>query len=71
MLENIKKIKTELLNGVENLVQEKNISYLEAALLYCDTNGISTEQAGAVIQTSKDITAKIEYEASALNFLKK
>jgi hypothetical protein len=71
MLHNIKKIKTELLSGVETLVKEKQISYIEAAVLYCESNGIDLEQAAAVIGNNAPMTAKIEIEASDLNFLKK
>ena len=68
---NIKKIKTELLMGVETLVKEKRISYIEAAVLYCECNGIDLEQAAAVIGNNAPMTAKIEIEAAGLNFLKK
>lgn len=71
MLHNIKKIKTELLNGVETLVKDKSISYLEAAILYCESNGIDVEQAAAVIGNNAPMTAKIELEAEELNYLKK
>lgn len=71
MLHNIKKIKTELINGVETLVKEKNISYLEAAILYCESNGIDVEQAAAVIGNNAPMVSKIELEAEELNFLKK
>ena len=71
MLHNIKKIKTELLNGVDTIVKEKNISYIEATILYCESNGIDVEQAAAVIGNNAPMTTKIELEAESLNFLKK
>jgi len=71
MLHNIKKIKTELLIGVENLVAKKKISYLEAALLYCEDHNIDLEQAATILQTCKKITLCIESDARELNFLKK
>lgn len=71
MIQNIKKIKTELISGVETLVKEKNISYLEAAILYCECNGIDVEMAAAVIGNNAPMTTKIEIEAEQLNFLKK
>jgi hypothetical protein len=71
MLVNIRKIKTELLTGVETLVTEKKISYIEAAILYCETNNIDVEQAAGIIGNDKKMTAKIEIEASDLNYLKK
>jgi hypothetical protein len=71
LLPHVRKIKTELLIGVENLVQEKNIGYIDAAVLYCETNGIDLEHAGAIIGNNQHMTSKIEVEASGLNFLKK
>lgn len=70
MLANIRKIKTELLSGVETLVQEKGISYIEAALLYCDSNGIDVEQAASVLINDKNMISKIEIEAENLNMMK-
>jgi hypothetical protein len=70
MLQHIRKIKTELLVGVESLVQEKKIGYIDAAILYCETNNIDVEQAASIIQNNKEMTSKIEEEAVILNYLK-
>lgn len=70
MLENIRRIKTDLLQGVEVLVKNKKISHLDAALLYCERNNIDLDQAASIIQADKGLTAKIESDARNLNFLK-
>ena len=71
MLVNIRKIKTELLTGVETLVNEKKIGYIEAAILYCEMNNIDVEQAAGILTSNKEMVSKIEIEASDLNYLKK
>jgi hypothetical protein len=57
--------------GVESLVQKKRISYIEAAILYCESNGVDVEAAASIIGNDKMMTSKIEIEAENLNFLKK
>jgi hypothetical protein len=71
MLANIKRVKTELLAGVECLVQEKNLSYIDAVILYCESNGVDVEQAGGIVGNDKKMTKKIKGEAEDLNFLKR
>ena len=70
MLQNIRKLKSELIAGVELLVREKKISYLEAAIHFCEEQGVDLAQAAKIIQGDENITAKIEMEAESLNMLK-
>jgi hypothetical protein len=55
---------------VESLVQKKRIGYIEAALLYCESNGVEPEAAASIIQSDKAMIAKIEIEAENLNMMK-
>lgn len=71
MLQNIRKIKTELFSEIETLVQDKEIGYIDAAVLYCESNNIDLEQVGNIISANGAMTSKIHDEANALNFLKK
>ena len=71
MLQHIKRIKTELLTGVEALVQDKHISYIDATISFCESRGIDLEQAATIIINDKKMTKKIENEAADLNFFKK
>jgi hypothetical protein len=71
MLHNIRRLKTELLQGVESLVKERNLSYLDATLYFCEENEVDFEQAAKIIMNDKVLVAKIEIEAEDLNFLKK
>jgi len=56
-------------NKVENLVNSKKISYLEAVLHVCETTGIEYELCKKLM--SQNIFEHIEVEAKSLNFLKK
>ena len=70
MLQNIRKLKSELLTGVEKLVREKKISYLEAVIHFCEHNSVDLVQAAQIVQNDEIMTAKIELEAEGLNMLK-
>jgi hypothetical protein len=70
MLNNIRKLKIELLEGVEVLVKDHGLSHLEAALHFCEQNGVDEEQAARIIKSDKKLTEKIEVEAEELNLLK-
>ena len=70
MLQNIRKLKSELLTGVEQLVHEKKISYIEATIHFCEDNSVDLVQAAMIIQNDEIMTAKIEMEAEGLNMLK-
>ena len=71
MLDNIRKLKVELLEKVEVLVEKHGLSHLEAALYFCEQNDVDEEQAAKIIKNNKKLTQKIEIEAEKLNFLKK
>jgi len=58
----------DLSMNVEKLVVEKQISYLDAIVHYCETNNIEVETAAKLINTK--IKKTLEYEASELNLLK-
>ena len=71
MLNNIRKLKVELLERVEVLVEKHGLTHLEAALHFCEQNNVDEEQAAKIIKSDKKLTQKIEIEAEELNFLKK
>lgn len=70
MLQNIRRLKTELLAGVESLVKEKKLSYLDAVIHFCESNGVDLDQAGQIIQNNKKMTSKLKKEAAILNLLR-
>jgi|TARA_B100001971_G_C17894337_1_gene384675 hypothetical protein len=54
---------------IENIVNEKNISHMEAVLWYCQKQEIELESIGSLV--SKGLKEKIEANARELNFLPK
>ena len=54
---------------IERIAKEKEISHMDAVLLYCDNEGIEPDSVGSLI--SKALKEKIEANARDLNFLPK
>ena len=54
---------------IEELVWEKDISYMDAVILYCENTGFELETAAKLI--SGALKSKIKIEAEELNFLPK
>ena len=52
---------------IEELVWEKDISYMDAVILYCENTGFELETAAKLI--SGTLKSKIKIEAEELNFL--
>lgn len=55
--------------AIENLAVEKNTSYMDAIILYCEQTGFEIETAAKMI--SGALRAKIKIEAEELHFLPK
>ena len=53
--------------NIEQIVQEKRITHMEAVLLYCSQEGIEPDTVSSLI--SKALKEKIEANARDLNFL--
>lgn len=54
---------------IESLVKKKNVSYMDAVVLYCEDTGLEIELASKLI--SGALKAKIKIEAEELHFLPK
>jgi hypothetical protein len=52
---------------IEDLVWEKDVSYMEAVILYCERTGFEVELAAKLV--SGALKSKIKMEAEGLNFL--
>ena len=52
---------------IENIVQEKNLTHMEAVLWYCSKEGIDPDTVGSLL--TKGLKGKIEANARELNFL--
>jgi hypothetical protein len=55
--------------NIETFVKKKNVSYMEAVVLYCEETGLEIELASKLISGS--LKSKIKIEAEELNFLPK
>ena len=54
---------------IEEMVIEKNVTYMDACLEYCKDNNVEPESLGRLI--NKALKQKIQVEAEILNFFKK
>jgi len=54
---------------IEKLARDKNTSYMDAIILYCEQTGFEVEVAAKLI--SGTLKSKIKMEAEELNFLPK
>lgn len=70
---NIKSLRSssEILRGIEKLVIEKDIPYIDAAILYAEKNNMEIETVANIIKMSTVVKANIQLEAEALNFIPK
>ncbi len=56
---------------IEEKAKSYSISYIEAAIDYCEKNNLEVEFIGELILQNPNLKAKIQDEAENLNFLKK
>ena len=54
---------------IEEMVIEKNVTYMDACLEYCKDNNVEPESLGRLV--NKALKQTIQVEAEHLNFLKK
>jgi hypothetical protein len=52
---------------IEDIVREKNLTYIDAILYFCETNNVDEEDVKKYV--SGPIKSKVEAEAMKLNFL--
>jgi len=70
-----KEIEKKFLNSdkfsyaIEQLVLTEKINYIEAIVLFCETNGIEVDSVAKLI--SKPLKEKLKWDAVRLNYMKK
>lgn len=62
---------SEILRGIEKLVYEKELTYIDAAIHYAEQNNMEVESVANIIKMSTVVKAQIQLEAESLNFLPK
>ena len=60
---------TKFSTMIEEMVINKNVTYMDACLEYCKDNNVEPESLGRLV--NKALKQKIQVEAENLNFLKK
>ncbi len=65
------KTANNILQEIDNLVNIKNISYMDACLHYCERNNIEPDFIGELIKSSSLFKSRLQSEAEDLNFLPK
>ena len=61
----------EFMIEIEKLVKDKQLTYMEAVLHFCETTGLEIESAASIIKSSAKLKAKIQEDAEQLNYLPK
>ena len=59
----------EFYTKIQKLVEDTNLSFMDAILHYCDQNGMEPETAAQLVNTK--LKAQIREEAEELNFFPK
>ena len=60
---------SEFYTKIQKLVEDTNLSFMDAVLHYCDQNGMEPETAAQLVNTK--LKAQIREEAEELNFFPK
>lgn len=60
-----------LCDSIDDIVIKHNISYIDAAIHYCEKNNIELESFAKIIKSNDMLKAKLQAEAESLNFLPK
>jgi hypothetical protein len=59
------------IEDIENLCRTKNMEYIDAVLMWCESNKIEVEYIAGLIKKDPVMKSKIQVEAENLNVLKK
>lgn len=62
---------SEILRGIEKLVIDKELNYIDAAIFYAEKHSMEIETVANIIKMSSVVKTHIQAEAEALNFLPK
>ncbi len=54
---------------IEQIVNEKEVTHMEAVLIYCEDKGVEPFEVSGLIKKNKALLDKIECNARELNFL--
>jgi hypothetical protein len=61
----------DFIDDIENLCRSKNMDYIDAVVMWCETNKVEVEYIGNLIKKDIVMKSKIQLEAENLNVLKR
>jgi hypothetical protein len=61
----------EFTKKIEDIVEKKQCSYIEAIVEYCKDNNLELETAGAIVKNFPKLKAKVRLEAEKINLVPK
>lgn len=56
---------------LEQLIQEHNLSYMDAIIHYCERNDVEIEVVASMVKNNPRVKLALQTEGEALNFLPK
>lgn len=65
------KSSADFVKEIDRLVLNKNLTFFDAVMYYCETNNIEVETAASLIKQSAVLKARIQVEAENLNMVRK
>lgn len=70
---NITNVKSsaDFVKEIDKLAIDKNLSYFDAVMHYCESNNIEVETVASLIKQSTVLKAKIQIEAENLNLIRR
>lgn len=70
MLKNIR-TPQKFAEEIENIVEEKDVDYLEAIIYYCESNGIEPDTIAKMVARNQTLKSKLYTECMQLNLVEK
>lgn len=64
-------LNANFIKEIEDIVWDKDVSYMDAILFWCESRNVEIEQGAALAKKSIVLKSKLEEEAEKLNFMKK
>ena len=68
---NMIQMNNDFIDDIENLCRSKNMDYIDAVVMWCETNKVEVEYIGNLIKKDIVMKSKIQLEAENLNVLKR
>ena len=64
-------VSNTFIQDIEELCSQKNIPYIDAVIMWCESNNVEVEYIAGMIKKDPVMKSKIQVEAENLNILKR